>query len=250
MGKVIGLDIGVASVGWAVVDSNDFNVVESGSNLFDEADANQNKERRDKEDVIEAIFALRKKNSSLFSKWQSFSLKIMNELIPEMYVQSKEQMTLLTEMDLMKSDSKRFESMSKIPIEEITEKMYNPVVRRSVRISIQVVNALIKKYMDIEKIVIEMPRDKNDEERKKRIEEFQKKRESELNDILKKISQEYGINLSVEDVVKQNKLPLKLKLWNEQNGICLYSGKTISIDDLIKNPNGYEVDHIIPLSIR
>ena len=45
MGKVIGLDIGVASVGWAVVDSNDFNVVESGSNLFDEADANQNKER-------------------------------------------------------------------------------------------------------------------------------------------------------------------------------------------------------------
>lgn len=202
-----------------------------------------------KEDVIEAIFALRKKNSSLFSKWQSFSLKIMNELIPEMYVQSKEQMTLLTEMDLMKSDSKRYESMSRIPTEEITEKMYNPVVRRSVRISIQVVNALIKKYMDIEKIVIEMPRDKNDEERKKRIKDFQATREKELDDVLKKISQEYGINLSVEDVVKQNKLPLKLKLWNEQNGICLYSGKTISIDDLIKNPEGYEVDHIIPLSI-
>ena len=36
------------------------------------------------------------------NKWQSFSLKIMNELIPEMYAQPKEQMTLLTEMGVTK----------------------------------------------------------------------------------------------------------------------------------------------------
>lgn len=30
---------------------------------------------------------------------------------------------------------------------------------------------------------------------------------------------------------------------------CLYTGKTISIHDLINNPNQFEVDHILPLSI-
>lgn len=45
MGYSIGLDLGIASVGWAVVDDND-DVVESGSNLFPAADASRNVERR------------------------------------------------------------------------------------------------------------------------------------------------------------------------------------------------------------
>ena len=206
-----------------------------------------NSEKSD--EIIEAIYTLRKKNGTLFNKWQSLSLKIMNELIPEMYAQPKEQMTLLTEMGFFKSDTEKYKNLSQIPENEIVEKMYNPVVRRSVRICIQIVNALIKKYKDIDKIVVEMPRDRNDDERKKRIKEFQKNRETELDNILNKISEEYGINKTVNEIIKQKKLPLKLKLWNEQNGICLYSGKPIPLDDLIKNPNGYEVDHIIPLSI-
>ena len=45
MGVRFGLDIGVASVGWAVVNDN-YEVEEAGSNLFTSADANQNVERR------------------------------------------------------------------------------------------------------------------------------------------------------------------------------------------------------------
>lgn len=41
----IGLDIGIASVGWAVVD-DDYKVLEAGSNLFESADASKNVERR------------------------------------------------------------------------------------------------------------------------------------------------------------------------------------------------------------
>ena len=37
MGYTVGLDIGVASVGVAVLDEND-NIVEAVSNIFDEAD--------------------------------------------------------------------------------------------------------------------------------------------------------------------------------------------------------------------
>ena len=45
MGIRIGVDIGIASVGWAVVD-DEYQVLESGSNLFDSADASRNVDRR------------------------------------------------------------------------------------------------------------------------------------------------------------------------------------------------------------
>ena len=41
-----GLDIGIASVGWAVVD-DDYRVLESGSNIFEAADAEKNGNRRE-----------------------------------------------------------------------------------------------------------------------------------------------------------------------------------------------------------
>ena len=49
------------------------------------------------EKMIQFLVGFRKENADLFTKWHSFSLKLMNELIPEMYEQPKEQMTLLTE---------------------------------------------------------------------------------------------------------------------------------------------------------
>ena len=60
------------------------------------------------DDVKQCLINMRKTNGALFNKWQSFSLKIMNELIPEMYAQPKEQMTLLTEMGVTKAHRKKF----------------------------------------------------------------------------------------------------------------------------------------------
>ncbi len=45
MGYKVGLDIGIASVGWAVVD-DDKTVIDAGSRLFEAADANKNEVRR------------------------------------------------------------------------------------------------------------------------------------------------------------------------------------------------------------
>ena len=141
-------------------------------------------------DAIENLISIRKKNSSLFSKWHSFSLKIMNELIPEMYEQPKNQMELLSDMKVFKSKTDEFKGLEDIPVETIIEDIYNPVVKRSIRISIRVINALKKMYSDIEKIVIEMPRDKNTDEEKERIKKFQKEQDNELPNIIKKLKNE------------------------------------------------------------
>lgn len=201
------------------------------------------------DDVKQCLINMRKTNGALFNKWQSFSLKIMNELIPEMYAQPKEQMTLLTEMGVTKGTKEEFAGLKYIPVDVVSEDIFNPVVRRSVRISFKILNAVLKKYKALDTIVIEMPRDRNSEEQKKRINDNQKLNEKEMEFIEKKLAVTYGIKLSLSDFSSQKQLSLKLKLWNEQDGICLYSGKTIDPNDIINNPQLFEIDHIIPRSI-
>lgn len=57
----------------------------------------------------------------MFNKWQSFSLELMNELIPEMYLQSKNQMQLLTDMGVFKLSSDRYNGYKYIPKEVVTQ---------------------------------------------------------------------------------------------------------------------------------
>ena len=44
-------------------------------------------------------------------------------------------------------------------------------------------------------------------------------------------------------------LKTKIRLWYQQGERCLYSGKLISIHDLVHNSNKFEIDHILPLSL-
>ncbi len=199
--------------------------------------------------IIEQLIQFRKKNSSLFSKWQSLSYKAMKELIPQMYREPKEQMQLLTEMGVFAANGQKYKGYNYIPEEELIKDIYNPVVVRSVRMTVKMLNQIIKKYGYPETIVIEMPRDKNSEDEKKRITDYQKKNEKEYGKILDKIREEYGIEISSLDYKKQEQLPLKLKLWNEQDGKCLYSGKKIDIEQILKEPYLFQIDHIIPKSI-
>lgn len=201
------------------------------------------------EEIVNCFVDIRRKNGSLFTKWQSNSLKLMNELIPEMYEQPKNQMELLTDMEVFKERTELYNNLKYIPEEVIVDKLYNPVVRRSVSISIKIINALIKKYKKIDSIIIEMPRDKNSDEQKKRINKIQNNNEKELENIIKKVYDEYGRKINDEDFKGHRKLALKLKLWNEQEGVCPYSGRAIQIFDLLDNPTLFEIDHIIPISV-
>ena len=47
MGKILGLDIGIASVGWSLIDTDNNKIVDMGVRLFKSADAINNQERRE-----------------------------------------------------------------------------------------------------------------------------------------------------------------------------------------------------------
>ncbi|MDD6847633.1 MAG: type II CRISPR RNA-guided endonuclease Cas9, partial [Oscillospiraceae bacterium] len=120
----------------------------------------------------------------------------------------------------------------------------NPVVRRAVSQSIKVINAIIREFSDSPVFVnLELARElsKNFKDRKD-IEKHQKENQAANERIMKRLRNEFHLlKPTGQDLIK-------LKLWEEQDGICPYSLTPISIDRLFET--GYtDIDHIVPYSI-
>ncbi len=110
----------------------------------------------------------------------------------------------------------------------------------SFRETIKVINALWKQWgvNNINNIVVELAREKNDKEQKENIRKFQasnKKKNDKIEELLNSIPGHHS-----------GKLRRKLYLYLEQEGKDIYDGKSINIDAIKHN---YEIDHIIPQSI-
>lgn len=125
-------------------------------------------------------------------------------------------------------------------LQEIT----NPVVRRAVSQTIKVVNAIIREqgesplYINIE-LAREMAKDFK--ERAKLTKENHENQAANEK-LLDRIRKEFGkSNPTGMDLVK-------LKLWQEQDGISPYSQKAIEVARLFE-PGYVDVDHIVPYSI-
>lgn len=120
----------------------------------------------------------------------------------------------------------------------------NPVVRRAVSQTIKVVNAIIREmgcsptYVNIE-LARELSKSHDERNRILRRNNDNKAQNDEIMDELRK-EFKFG-NPTGQDL-------LKLKLWREQQGCCMYSGKPIERSRLFED-NYAEIDHIIPYSI-
>lgn len=203
------------------------------------------------QEQVDELVQFRKANSSIFGKgWHNFSVKLMMELIPELYATSEEQMTILTRLGKQKTTSSSNKTKY-IDEKQLTEEIYNPVVAKSVRQAIKIVNAAIKKYGDFDNIVIEMARETNEDDEKKAIQKIQKANKAEKDAAMLKAANQYNGKSELPHSVfhGHKQLATKIRLWHQQGERCLYTGKTISIHDLINNPNQFEIDHILPLSI-
>lgn len=203
------------------------------------------------QDQVLELVQFRKNNSNLFSKgWHNFSLKLMKELIPELYETSEEQMTILTRLGKQKSKetSKRTKYIDE---KELTEEIYNPVVAKSVRQAIKIINEATKKYGIFDNIVIEMARENNEEDAKKDYIKRQKANLDEKNAAMEKAAFQYNGKKELPDSIfhGHKELATKIRLWHQQGEKCLYTGKNIPISDLIQNQYKYEIDHILPLSL-
>lgn len=122
------------------------------------------------------------------------------------------------------------------------EQITNPVVKRAIAQTLKVVRAIERKYDKPYFIKVETARDlaKNFKDRKA-IENENKENQTRNQSIIQTLN-ENGI------VTPTGQQIIKVKLYREQNGVCLYSGKAIDFETMLCDDNAYQVDHIVPFS--
>ena len=177
-----------------------------------------------------------------FDKFVQISLKALRRIVPLME-QGKRYDEACAEIYGDHYGEKNSEEMlylPPIPADEIR----NPVVLRALSQARKVINAVVRRYGSPARIHIETAREvgksfKDRKEIEKRQEENRKDREKAAAKF-----REYFPNFVGEP---KSKDILKLRLYKQQHGKCLYSGKAIDIRRL--NEKGYvEIDHALPFS--
>lgn len=172
------------------------------------------------------------------SKTAHLSAKALRKLIPHL----KKGMTYAEACKEVYGEQKSsITKKNKLSLFDI-EPINNSVVRRAVSQTIRVINAVVREYGAPEVVRVELaremgkPYDVRTQMTKKQ--EANAKRNEELRQQIKKIK---GAEPTGQDIVK-------FKLFQDQKGVCLYSGQNLDITRLFEA--GYvDVDHIIPYSI-
>ena len=126
------------------------------------------------------------------------------------------------------------------PLKDYEKDLANPVVARALSEYRKVLNALLEKHGKVHKIHLEFTREAgvSSKERGELIAEQNKR--FKANEEARKRCAEFGLNPSGKNI-------LKLKLWQEQGGQCVYSGKNITREHLC-DESALEIDHIYPYS--
>ena len=130
---------------------------------------------------------------------------------------------------------------------EVAEKRYkylaNPVVARSFNQARNVLNALIQEYGSPAHISIELARDLS------KPGELRKKIERENTDRAKQKDKERDVFISTYGINDPSAALMRMvRMRNEQDCKCMYSGKEIDLGRLLKDAKYVEVDHILPKS--
>jgi len=177
-----------------------------------------------------------------FDKFVQISLKALRRMVPLME-QGKRYDEACAEIygdHYGKKNTEEEIYLPPIPADEIR----NPVVLRALSQARKVINAVVRRYGSPARIHIETAREvgksfKDRKEIEKRQEENRKDREKAAAKF-----REYFPNFVGEP---KSKDILKLRLYEQQHGKCLYSGKEIDLGRL--NEKGYvEIDHALPFS--
>lgn len=120
-----------------------------------------------------------------------------------------------------------------------------PVVEKILNQMINVVNAVIDTYGDIDEIRVELARNlKQSQDERNRSYANNQKLERENKAIAERIQTEY----SKYGITPSRRVIEKYKLWDEAQQRCFYCGSPVGVEGFLAG-DGSEVEHIIPRSL-
>lgn len=128
-----------------------------------------------------------------------------------------------------------------------TSAIRNPMAMRALFRLRDLVNTLLREgRIDRDtKIRIEFARGLNDANRRKAIEQYQRERETENRKYAEEIHRQYAAETGREITPSEDEV-LKYRLWKEQQHVCPYTGRQISISDFIGANPGFDIEHTLP----
>lgn len=175
----------------------------------------------------------------------SRSAKFMRKLLPALiggakYSEACDMIGINHSGSLTKSENEARELLHKIPQLQKNE-LRQPVVEKILNQMINVVNAVIDQFGDIDEIRVEMARElKLSKEGRAATAKNIRDREKQNNEIAEKIK-ELGITPS------KNKI-LKYRLWQESGQKCFYCGQPVGAAEFL-NGLDVEIEHIVPKAL-
>lgn len=181
-------------------------------------------------------------NNTTISGYHSLSFKALRELNEEMLKTSMNQMQIIYQNKLYHQKIGKYKGRKNIECDE--NAILSPVVKRAQREAFKVINKIRKDYGELDSIVIEMTRAKNSKEEKNNIKRRQEKFEQENKEVNKLLLE---ANYDPDKINAKTKT--KIRLYMQQNGKSAYYQNDLDLSLIIRDPNAYEIDHIIPLSI-
>ncbi|EGZ50990.1 type II CRISPR RNA-guided endonuclease Cas9 [Neisseria wadsworthii] len=198
------------------------------------------------ENVLDALLA-----GLNFDKFIQLSLKALRNILPlmERGIRYDEACKEVYGDHRALAESKNQVLLPPIPADEIR----NPVVLRTLTQARKVINAIIRRYGSPQRVHIETARElgKSKQERDK-IDRKNKENQNDRNRLASDIRKHFNFEPTPKDI-------LKLRLYEQQHGKCLYSdlreekgeclytGNVIELHRLFED--GYvEIDHALPLS--
>lgn len=175
------------------------------------------------------------------AKAAHLSLKAMRNLLPLLEQGETYDKACLAVYGSHDGRHGKIERKSKLSVMDAGE-ITNPVVRRAVSQSVKVINAIVREYGPPEVVRVELAREMGKPKQERDKIEKRQKDNAEKNEAIKAQIEEIKHDTPTgQDIVK-------FKLFQQQNGVCLYSGKNLDISRLYEA--GYvDVDHITPYSI-
>jgi len=177
-----------------------------------------------------------------FDKTGHLSIKAMTKILPYIEQGMDYDKACIEAGYDFRAHSSNIKSIKLPPLD--FEHITNPVVKRALSQSIKVINAIVHQYGSPDGINIELAREmsKNFIERGE-VQKSMEQNQAVNEKLCERLIHEFGLlSPKGEDIVK-------LKLYEEQDGWCLYSCKKLDLKRVFYEPGYADIDHIIPYSI-
>ncbi|MGF7127030.1 CRISPR-associated endonuclease Csn1 [Natronobacillus azotifigens] len=182
------------------------------------------------------------KENNAFVGYHALSKKAISSILDDLMHTNKNQMELFAERGFEQKRLEKLKGQDKIVFDE--DAILSTVAKRAHREAVKIVNSIREKYGELEAIVVETAREKNSDEKRKQYNDFQRK----IGKHEKEMAKLLGVK-KLAELHLNGKQHLALKLWESQDGKCIYSGKSILINDIVNDRSSFEIDHILPVSL-